>query len=39
MRGRLTPDELDRECGVVRAWLQSAGKPHLSEFLAAWPAG
>jgi hypothetical protein len=39
MRGRLTPEELDRECGVVRAWLQSAGKPHLGEFLEAWPAG
>jgi predicted PolB exonuclease-like 3'-5' exonuclease len=38
MRGRLVPEEHDRECGIVRAWLDGAGKPHLSEFLAAWPA-
>lgn len=38
MRGRLTPQEHDRECGIVRAWLQASGKPHLAEFLAAWPA-
>jgi hypothetical protein len=39
MRGRLTPEEHDRECGIVRAWLQAAGKPHLGEFLAAWSPG
>jgi len=38
MRGRLTPEEHDRECGIVRSWLEGAGKPHLGEFLAAWPA-
>ena len=38
MRGRLTHEEHDRECALVRAWLQAAGKPHLTEFLAAWPA-
>jgi hypothetical protein len=38
MRGRLTPEEHDRECGIVRAWLGSAGKAHLAAFLAAWPA-
>jgi 3'-5' exonuclease len=39
MRGRLAPDEHDRECGVVRTWLDGAGKRHLSEFLATWPPG
>jgi 3'-5' exonuclease len=39
VRGRLTPEEHDSECGIVRAWLQGAGRPHLTEFLAAWPAG
>jgi predicted PolB exonuclease-like 3'-5' exonuclease len=38
MRGRLTPAEHDRECGIVRDWLRSAGKSHLTEFLEAWPA-
>jgi predicted PolB exonuclease-like 3'-5' exonuclease len=36
MRGRLTPEEHRRECELVRSWLASAGKPHLTEFLAAW---
>jgi 3'-5' exonuclease len=39
MRGRLAPEEHDRECGIVRTWLEGAGKPHLAEFLAAWPPG
>jgi predicted PolB exonuclease-like 3'-5' exonuclease len=39
MRGRLTPDEHERECALVRSWLGAAGKPHLGEFLAAWTAG
>jgi hypothetical protein len=39
MRGRLTPEEHDRECATVRAWLRSEGKAHLSRFAEAWPAG
>jgi 3'-5' exonuclease len=39
MRGRLTPDEHDRECETVRAWLLAAGKPHLETFAEAWSAG
>jgi hypothetical protein len=39
MRGRLTPEEHDRECGIVRDWLRTAGKAHFTEFLEAWPAG
>jgi predicted PolB exonuclease-like 3'-5' exonuclease len=39
MRGRLAPEEYERECGIVRAWLEGAGKPHLTGFLAAWPDG
>jgi predicted PolB exonuclease-like 3'-5' exonuclease len=36
MRGRLSHEEHDRECALVRTWLGGAGKPHLAEFLAAW---
>ncbi len=36
MRGRLTPDTYEMECGRVREMLQSEGKPHLKEFLEAW---
>jgi predicted PolB exonuclease-like 3'-5' exonuclease len=39
MRGRLTPDEHDRECAAVRAWLESTGKAHLAGFAEAWLAG
>jgi predicted PolB exonuclease-like 3'-5' exonuclease len=39
MRGRLTPEEYDRECATVRAWLTSEGKAHLRRFAEAWPAG
>jgi hypothetical protein len=39
MRGRLTPEEHDRECATVRAWLESAGKAHLAGFAEAWTAG
>ena len=39
MRGRLTPEEHQRECALVRSWLGAAGKPHFAEFLAAWDAG
>jgi len=38
LRGHLTHDEHDRECGRVREWLQASGKLHLLEFAAAWPA-
>jgi len=38
LRGRLTPEEHDRECDLVRDWLGAAGKPHLGEFLQAWNA-
>jgi hypothetical protein len=36
MRGRLTPDEHERECALVKGWLAGAARPHLAEFLAAW---
>jgi len=39
MRGRLTPEEHERECALVRGWLGGAGRAHLAEFLAAWTAG
>jgi hypothetical protein len=39
MRGRLDPAEHEKECALVRNWLDAAAKPHLSEFLAAWPSG
>jgi predicted PolB exonuclease-like 3'-5' exonuclease len=39
MRGRLAPDEHDRECDLVRTWLASEGKAHLAAFVAAWPPG
>jgi predicted PolB exonuclease-like 3'-5' exonuclease len=41
MRGRLTHDEHERECALVRHWLGEARKPHLAAFLQAWaaPAG
>ena len=38
MRGRLDRAEHARECELVRSSLAAAGKPHLDEFLAAWPA-
>jgi predicted PolB exonuclease-like 3'-5' exonuclease len=38
MRGHLTHDEHERECGRVREWLAASGKPHLLEFERAWPA-
>ena len=38
MRGRLDRAEHARECELVRTTLAAAGKPHLDEFLAAWPA-
>jgi hypothetical protein len=39
MRGRLTHEEHDRECALVKSWLGTAGKQHLGEFLQAWSAG
>jgi predicted PolB exonuclease-like 3'-5' exonuclease len=39
MRGRLTPEEHDRECATVRTWLESADKAHLTGFVEAWPVG
>jgi predicted PolB exonuclease-like 3'-5' exonuclease len=38
MRGRLTHDEYERECRLVRAWLGEASDAHFADFLAAWPA-
>jgi predicted PolB exonuclease-like 3'-5' exonuclease len=38
MRGRLSHDEHEQECGRVRDWLQASGKAHLQEFVAAWRA-
>jgi predicted PolB exonuclease-like 3'-5' exonuclease len=39
MRGNLDDKGLEREFAIVRETLQSLDKPHLNEFLAAWPAG
>ncbi len=39
MRGRLTHEGHARECALVRESLAASGRPHLLEFLAAWPAG
>jgi len=38
MRGRLAPDEHDRECARVRDTLHASERPHLQEFVDAWPA-
>ena len=38
LRGNLGAEEYRRECTVVRETLKKAAKPHLDEFLAAWPA-
>ncbi|MFI4921957.1 MAG: 3'-5' exonuclease [Gammaproteobacteria bacterium] len=37
LRGNLADEEYRRECAVVREALKKAAKPHLAEFLAAWP--
>jgi predicted PolB exonuclease-like 3'-5' exonuclease len=37
MRGRLDSQDLAREFELVRTTLQGMGRPHLDEFLAAWP--
>jgi hypothetical protein len=37
LRGHLADEEYRRECTVVRETLKKAAKPHLDEFLAAWP--
>ncbi len=38
MRGNLDDTGLDRELALVRSTLESMDRPHLNEFLAAWPA-
>jgi predicted PolB exonuclease-like 3'-5' exonuclease len=37
MRGNLDEKGLEQEFALVRSTLESADKPHLDEFLAAWP--
>lgn len=37
MRGQLTTDGHGRECALLRESLIQENKPHLNEFLAAWP--
>jgi predicted PolB exonuclease-like 3'-5' exonuclease len=37
LRGNLSDEEYKRECSVVRDVLKKSAKPHLDEFLAAWP--
>jgi predicted PolB exonuclease-like 3'-5' exonuclease len=37
MRGRMTPEQYGVECQRVRDVLAAQGKPHFTEFLAAWP--
>ncbi|MDE2459759.1 MAG: 3'-5' exonuclease, partial [Gammaproteobacteria bacterium] len=37
MRGRLEGAPYQAECMRVRDYLTRANKPHLSEFLKAWP--
>ncbi|UCE89423.1 MAG: 3'-5' exonuclease [Pseudomonadota bacterium] len=36
MRGRLTQEQCNEECALVRETLAREDKPHLSEFLEAW---
>ena len=36
MRGQLTPEQYQRECGVVRTELEKSAEPHWQEFLRAW---
>ena len=36
MRGQLTPEQYQRECGVVRTELEKSTEPHWQEFLRAW---
>ncbi len=38
MRGNLDDADLEREYALVRTTLEKLDKPHLNEFLAAWPA-
>ena len=37
MRGNLDDKDLEREFGLVRKTLAGMDRPHLDEFLAAWP--
>jgi len=36
IRGKLTPEQYEKECQLVREMLQQEQKPHLTEFLNAW---
>jgi predicted PolB exonuclease-like 3'-5' exonuclease len=36
LRGRLTPEEHARECGLVRGWLDASDRAHLIRFRDAW---
>lgn len=36
VRGNLTAESFERECGLLRAWLEQAGQAHFREFLDAW---
>lgn len=38
MRGHLDSEGLEREYALVRRTLEALDQPHLTEFLAAWPA-
>lgn len=39
VRGHLSREAYDRECEHTRAALEEDGRPHVAEFLAAWPGG
>lgn len=39
LRGHLDRDGYRRECAQLRESLAEAGRPHFSDFLAAWPQG
>jgi len=38
LRGRLSREEHEHECGLVRNWLAATDKPHLVQYREAWPA-
>ena len=37
IRGHLSPEAYAQECALVRSTLEAEAKPHLREFLDAWP--
>ena len=39
VRGHLSREAYDRECTQTRAALEEDGRPHVAEFLDAWPGG